>query len=81
VNLIAIFDYSADIRKIIYTSDTNKYLNSVVRKLVRTRKVFLTDNATLKVIYLVTEAAFKKWTMLIRFWKLALKRFMIECGE
>ena len=80
-NLITIFDYPADIRKVIYTTNAIESLNSVIRKSVKTRKVFPNDDAALKVIYLAVEAASKKWTMPIRNWKPALNRFMIEFEE
>jgi putative transposase len=80
-NLITIFDYPADIRKVIYTTNAIESLNSVIRKSVKTRKVFPSDDAAFKVIYLAIEAASKKWTMPIRDWKQALNRFMIELEE
>jgi transposase-like protein len=80
-NLITIFDYPEDIRKVIYTTNAIESLNSVIRKSVKTRKVFPSDDAALKVIYLAIEAASKKWTMPIRNWKPALNRFMIEFEE
>jgi putative transposase len=81
VNLVTLFDYSADIRKVIYTTNAIESLNSVIRKSVKTRKVFPSDDAALKVIYLAVEAASKKWTMPIRSWKPTLNRFMIEFEE
>lgn len=80
-NLVTFFDYPADIRKVIYTTNAIESLNSVIRKSVKTRKVFPSDDAALKVIYLAVEAASKKWTMPIRNWKPALNRFMIEFEE
>lgn len=80
-NLITIFSYPEDIRKVIYTTNAIESLNSVIRKSVKTRKVFPNDNAALKVIYLAIDAASKKWTMPIRDWKPALNRFMIEYEE
>jgi len=80
-NLITLFDYQADIRKVIYTTNAIESLNSVIRKSVKTRKVFPSDDAALKVVYLAVEAASKKWTMPIRNWKPALNRFMIEFEE
>jgi len=77
-NLTTIFSYPRDIRKVIYTTNAIESLNSVIRKSVKTRKVFPSDDAALKVIYLAVEAASKKWTMPIRCWKPALNRFMIE---
>ena len=80
-NLITLFDYPQDIRKVIYTTNAIESLNSVIRKSVKTRKLFPSDDAALKVIYLAIEAASKKWTMPIRDWKAALNRFMIEFEE
>jgi putative transposase len=80
-NLITIFDYPDDIRKVIYTTNAIESLNSVIRKAVKNRKVFPHDQAALKVVYLAIESAAKKWTMPIRDWKAALNRFMIEFPE
>lgn len=80
-NLITIFDYPPDIRKVIYTTNAIESLNSVIRKSVKTRKVFPSDDAALKVVYLAIQAASKKWTMPIRDWKPALNRFIIEFEE
>lgn len=80
-NLITLFDYPQDIRKVIYTTNAIESLNSVIRKSVKTRKVFPNDNAAMKVVYLAIEGASKKWTMPIRDWKAALNRFMIEFEE
>jgi len=80
-NLNTIFSYPADIRKVIYTTNAIESLNSVIRKSVKTRKVFPSDDAAFKVVYLAIQAASKKWTMPIRDWKPALNRFMIEFEE
>lgn len=65
-NLITIFDYPADIRKVIYTTNAIESLNSVIRKSVKTRKAFPSDDAAFKAIYLAIQSASKKWTMPIR---------------
>ena len=49
-----------------------------IRKAVKKRKLFPTDESAMKVIYLAIQQAAKKWTMPIRNWKQALNRFMIE---
>lgn len=77
-NLITLFDYPDDIRKVIYTTNAIESLNSVIRKAVNNRKVFPNDDAAIKVVYLAIQAASKKWTMPIHHWKNALNRFMIE---
>ena len=77
-NINTLFNYPADIRKAIYTTNAIESLNSVIRKATKKRKVFPTDDSAKKVIYLATQQAAKKWTMPIRNWKPALNRFMIE---
>ena len=56
-------------------------LNSVIRKATKKRKLFPTDDAALKVVYLAVNQASRKWTMPIQNWKLALNRFSIEFGD
>ena len=75
-NLITFFDYPKDIRKAIYTTNAIESLNSVIRKSVKTRKLFPNDEAATKVIFLAIESASKKWTMPIHNWKLAMNRFI-----
>jgi len=77
-NLNTLFNYPEDIRRAIYTTNAIESLNSVIRKAIKKRKLFPTDDSAKKVIYLAIQAASKKWTMPIRNWKLALNRFMIE---
>ena len=77
-NLNTLFSYPEDIRKAIYTTNAIESLNSVVRKAVKKRKLFPTDDSAMKVIYLAIQEASKKWTMPIQNWKPAMNRFMIE---
>lgn len=77
-NLNTLFDYPEDIRKAIYTTNAIESLNSVIRKAIKKRKLFPSDDSARKVVYLAILDASKKWTMPIRNWKAALNRFMIE---
>ena len=43
-NLITLFDYPPEIRRVIYTTNAIESLNSVIRKATRQRKVFLQMN-------------------------------------
>jgi len=74
-NLITLFDYPDDIRKVIYTTNAIESLNSVIRKAIKNRKIFPHDASAMKVIYLAIQAASKKWNMPIRYWHGALNRF------
>ncbi len=76
-NLNTLFNYPEDIRRAIYTTNAIESLNSVIRKAVKKRKLFPTDESARKVIFLAIQDASKKWTMPIRNWRQALNRFMI----
>lgn len=80
-NLITLFDYPPEIRKVIYTTNAIESLNSVIRKAIKNRRLFPNDDAALKVVYLAVQAASKKWTMPVRDWKKALNRFTIDFGD
>lgn len=80
-NLITLFEYPPEIRKVIYTTNAIESLNSVIRKVTKQRKVFPTDESAMKVVYLAIQAASKKWTMPIRNWRSAMSRFMTEFGD
>lgn len=77
-NLSTLFRYPDDIRKAIYTTNAVESLNSVIRKAVKKRKLFPSDDSARKVVYLAIMDASKRWTMPIRNWKGALNRFIIE---
>jgi transposase-like protein len=76
--IIPLFNYPEEIRRVIYTTNAIESLNSVIRKATKNRRVFPTDRAALKVVYLAIDRATKKWTAPIRDWKSALNRFAIE---
>jgi putative transposase len=63
-----IFKFSADVRKVIYTTNAIESLNSTYRRLNSQRSVFPSDTALLKALYLATFEAVKKWTLPVRNW-------------
>lgn len=77
-NIITLFTYPEDIRKIIYTTNAIESLNSVIRKLINNRKIFPNDQSALKVVYLAIHKASQKWTMALQDWRAAMNRFAIE---
>lgn len=77
-NLITIFDYPEEIRRVIYTTNAIASLNSVIRKAIKNRRIFPSDRSALKVVFLAIEQAAKKWTMPVKDWKQALNRFAIQ---
>jgi len=69
--------FPIEIRKVIYTTNIVESLNSTLRKSVRNRGHFPTEDSLMKVLYLAIQQVSKKWTMPIRDWKQALNRFAI----
>ena len=76
--LIPFFDYPAEIRKVIYTTNAIESVNMNLRKLTKNRGAFPSDEALVKLFYLALRNISKKWTMPIRDWKAALNRFTIQ---
>ena len=78
-NITPFFDYPADIRKAIYTTNAIESLNMTLRKVIKNKRVFPSDGSVFKVLFLAIENISKKWTMPIHNWKAAMNRFTIEC--
>ena len=79
--LTPFFDYPAEIRKVIYTTNAIESVNMSLRKITKSRGSFPSDEALLKLFYLALHNISRKWTMPIRDWKAALNRFTIEFGD
>ena len=80
-NLNTIFAFPEEIRRAIYTTNAIESLNSVIRQAFNKRKVFPTDEAAMKTVYLVIEDVSRRWTKPIPNWNAALNRFRIEFGD
>lgn len=62
------FAYSENIRKIMYTTNIIENLNRQYRKVTKGKPIFPTDQSLMKMLYLATMNAIKKWSMRIRNW-------------
>lgn len=76
-DMIALFDFPWPIRKAISTTNAIESVNSVIRKLIRNRKIFPSEDSAIKHVYVAIDEASKKWTMPIPKWKPALNHFAI----
>lgn len=76
-NLSAYFKYPADIRRIIYTTNSIEAVHRQFRKLTKTKGGFPNDNSLLKLLYMGINNASKKWTMPIQNWNLTLSQLSI----
>jgi putative transposase len=79
-NLNEFFAYPDDIRRVIYTTNAIESLNFSLRKVTKSRAVFPTDEAVLKLLYLALTNASRKWTMPIHDWGAALNQFALYFG-
>jgi len=81
LNIIPIFDYPADIRKAIYTTNVIESLNYSLKKPLKTRGAFPTEDSLMKVLYLAINKVSTKWTMPIHNWRQALNWFAQLFGD
>jgi putative transposase len=76
--VIPFLAFPRDIRKAIYTTNAIESLNFQLRKIIKTRGHFPSDDAAFKLLYLALSRAQEKWTMPIRNWKNALNQFAVH---
>ena len=81
VNIIPFFKFSDEIRKVIYTTNAIESLNRGLRKVIKTKAVLPSDEAAIKMIFLVVRNLEKNWTRPIGNWGLALHQFAIYFRE
>ena len=68
-------------RRILYTTNAIEALNAKLRRAVRTRGHFPTDEAAMKLLFLVLNRSEKEWIMPAREWCKAKAQFAILFGE
>ena len=75
------FQYPAEIRRVIYTTNAIESLNYSLQKVTKNRSAFPDDDSIYKIMYLAIGKASQKWTQPIRNWGLALNQFSIVFGD
>src|SRR5512134_2425169 len=75
--VIPFFAFPDDVRRIIYTTNAIESLNAKLRRAVRTRGHFPTDESALKLLFLVLNLAVKEWKMPPREWSMAKAQLAI----
>lgn len=74
--VIPFFAFPAEIRKVIYTTNAVESLNMSLRKALKPRMAFPSEEAALKVMYLALRNLIRKWEQ-VRDWKAALNCFTV----
>ena len=79
--VVPFFAFPKDVRRLIYTTNAIEALNSKLRRAVRARGHFPTDEAAMKLLFLVLNRSEKEWTMPPREWCIAKAQFAVLFGE
>ncbi len=79
--LTTYFQYTAPIRKLIYTTNAVEGYHRQIRKVTKTKGAFTSDMALLKLVYLATKNIEKKWTSPLQNWSLTVQQLAIRFGE
>lgn len=74
------FDFPAEVRRMIYTTNAVESLHMTLRKIIKTRGSFPSEEAALKLLYLALRNVSAKWEA-IQHWKQALNHFELLWGE
>ncbi|MFW2934237.1 IS256 family transposase [Pseudomonas aeruginosa] len=75
--VIPFFAFAPEIRKVIYTTNAIENVNSQLRKIIKTRGHFPTDEAASKLIWLALRNITAKWSRSAHDWKQAMNQFAI----
>jgi putative transposase len=75
--VIPFYAFPDEVRRIIYTTNAIEAVNAKLRRAVRARGHFPTDDAALKLLFLVLNRIAKEWKMPAREWTAAKAQFAI----
>lgn len=79
--VIPFFAYPPEVRRIIYTTNAIESMHMQLRKIVKNRGHFPSDDAASKLLYLALRNIEKDWKMPPIIWKQAANQFAIMFGE
>jgi putative transposase len=74
------FEFPAEVRRMIYTTNAVESLNMSLRKIIKTRGSFPSEEAAIKLLYLALRNASAKWES-VQHWKEALNHFEMLWGD
>lgn len=80
-DLVTFFAYPAEIRRLIYTTNSVEGYHRQLRKVTKSKGAFPTPQAARKLLFLAHREILKKWTMPIYNWALILNQLVIRFEE
>ena len=78
--VIPFFAFPAEVRRVIYTTNAVESLHMSLRKVIKTRGSFPSEEAAMKLLYLALRNVSAKWET-IQYWREALNHFQTMWGE
>ncbi|MDU9035584.1 transposase, partial [Pseudomonas corrugata] len=79
--VIPFFVFPPAIRKVIYTTNAIESINAQLRKIIKTRGHFPSDDAATKLIWLGLRNITANWGSAAHDWKIAMNQFAILYGD
>ena len=79
--VVPFYAFPGDVRRILYTTNAIEALNSKLRRAVRARGHFPSDEAATKLLFLVLNRSEKEWIMPPREWSMDKSQFAVLFGE
>jgi Transposase and inactivated derivatives len=79
-HVIPFFAFPEEIRKVVYTTNAVESLHMSLRKIIKTRGSFPTEEAAIKLLYLALTKTVEKWQT-VQHWKQMLNYLDTFCGE
>jgi len=79
--VIPFFAFPPEVRRVIYTTNAIESVNARLRKIIKTRGHFPSDDAASKLIWLALRNITAKWGTPARDWKLAMNQFAIVYAD
>jgi transposase-like protein len=80
-HVIPFFAFPPDVRRVIYTTNALESVHARVRKIIKTRGHFPTDDAATKLIWLALRNITADWVLPTRHWSRAMNQFAILYEE
>ncbi len=75
------FEYSPEIRHVIYTTNAIEGFNNGIKRITKTKNSFMSDESLFKLLYLISKDITEKWTMPIPNWSLIFNQLLIYFDE
>ena len=79
--VIPFFAFAPEVRRVIYTTNAIESVHARLRKIIKTRGHFPTDDAATKLIWLALRNITADWTRSAREWRAAMNQFAIAYGD